>query len=227
MYQNNQLKSLVEELKSRLHQRPSMRVRFRMPLPKEATRELLLEAVYAEVLFCEQKFINSEILMAQVDAIAGWLIGETSKFGLLLCGICGNGKTTFVRAIQQLINAIQLPVYRDDPKEKYGMRICDARELALLCRTKPEEFQKICELRMLAIDDLGTEAYEVSDYSNRMNPMLELLLKRYDKRLFTIVTTNLTPEQLREKYGERLADRFNEMMHKEVFKNHSYRTPQS
>lgn len=201
-----------------------MRERFRVPLSKEDTIDFLLDAVTAEVEFREREFFKNEDQMEQIAVIAEWLRGESPKFGLVLCGMCGNGKTTFVKAIQQMINILHIPVSKNDPSVKYGMRIYNARQLASICRSDYKEFHQICGLKMLAIDDLGTEPFEVNDYSNTLTPLSDLLLERYDKRLFTIVTTNLTPDQLREKYGERLADRFNEMMEKVVFKNDSYRS---
>lgn len=53
--------------------------------------------------------------------------------------------------------------------------------------------------------------------------MVELLMRRYDRQLFTMVTTNLTPQEIRAKYGDRIADRLNEMMVKIVFPNPTYR----
>ena len=76
---------------------------------------------------------------------------------------------------------------------------------------------------MLAIDDLGTEPAEVLSYGNVLSPVIDLLSRRYDDQLFTIVTTNLTPKQIREHYGERMADRFNEMFERIIFDNPTYR----
>lgn len=59
--------------------------------------------------------------------------------------------------------------------------------------------------------------------SNVLNPVVDLLSKRYDEQHFTIATTNLTPDEIRGKYGIRLADRFNEMMERIVFTNGTYR----
>ena len=39
-----------------------------------------------------------------------------------------------------------------------------------------------------------------------------------------IITTNLTPQQIRGHYGDRIADRLNEMVKKIVFNNCTYRT---
>ena len=77
---------------------------------------------------------------------------------------------------------------------------------------------------MLSIDDLGIEPSEILDYGNILNPVIDLLTQRYNAQLFTIVTTNLTPKQIREHYGERIADRFNEMFDRIVFENSTYRT---
>ena len=67
---------------------------------------------------------------------------------------------------------------------------------------------------MLGIDDLGTEPSEVLDYGNVYTPVIDLLTKRYEEQLFTVITTNLTPQQIREHYGDRIADRLNEMVKK-------------
>ncbi len=40
----------------------------------------------------------------------------------------------------------------------------------------------------------------------------------------TLITTNLTPQQIREHYGDRIADRLNEMVKKIVFNNSTYCT---
>lgn len=76
---------------------------------------------------------------------------------------------------------------------------------------------------VLAIDDVGTEPAEVVDYGNVIEPITELLEARYARGLFTLVTTNLTGKELRQRYGVRLVDRMNEMMHVVVFKNGSFR----
>lgn len=224
MDNNQSARLIVEELKSQLLRRQTTKERFKLPFETDMVAELLHTAIFTEVRMRDREFLRTEAYREQVLTIAEWLRGETSKFGLLLCGLCGNGKTTFVKAIQQVINVAAIPVNPEFATEKYGMQIHDARKLAMLCRIDNKRFQQICNLRMLAIDDLGTEPFEVVDFGNSMNPMSDLILERYDKRLFTIVTTNLTPEQLREKYGDRVADRIKEMMEKVVFKNASFRS---
>ena len=76
----------------------------------------------------------------------------------------------------------------------------------------------------LGIDDIGTEPAEVQDYGNFIYPIKELLAMRYDAQLFTVFTTNLEPKEIRQRYGDRIADRLNEMMTKVVYRNPTYRT---
>ena len=76
---------------------------------------------------------------------------------------------------------------------------------------------------MIGLEDIGREATEVMDYGNLISPIIEMIEYRYDHQLFTFITTNLTPKQLREKYGSRIADRFNEMLEVIIFTNETYR----
>ena len=46
---------------------------------------------------------------------------------------------------------------------------------------------------------------------------------RYDEQMPTMISTNLMPSEIRSKYGDRIADRLNEMAIVIVFKNASYR----
>ena len=61
------------------------------------------------------------------------------------------------------------------------------------------------------------------DYGNVINPVIDLLSQRYEDQKLTIITTNVTNLQIRKTYGDRIADRFNEMMKVVIFTNPSYR----
>lgn len=206
---------------SQLLRRGTTTERFKLPLEQGQAKQILLAAVKAEVEYRCRKFEMNKSVDQQTEAIAGWLTSDSPKFGLLLCGGCGNGKSTFVKAFQQILNSLNLRnEYR---REAWGIRIRDARSLAYLCKSDYREWENICAMPMLAIDDLGIEPLEIQDYGNILYPMTDLLTQRYERQLFTIVTTNLTPSEIRTKYGERVADRFNEMMLKVVFENPTYR----
>lgn len=78
--------------------------------------------------------------------------------------------------------------------------------------------------RLPLTQEEATEPIEVMDYGNISYPLIDLLTQRYELQQFTIITTNLTGQAIREKYGDRIADRLNEMMEKVGFTNPSYRT---
>lgn len=183
---------------------------------------MLTAAVMAEVEYRHRRYIESEEMNRYIEQTAKWL-KEQDKFGLLLCGVPGNGKTTLMKALQSLISILEL---QDSNNRRMGLVILAAREIARLNRVNYDAFRNYCTRPMLAIDDLGLEPTEVLDYGNVLNPVIELLSYRYDEQLLTVITTNLTPQEIREKYHDRIADRFNEMMAKIIFKNQSYRTKQ-
>ena len=184
-------------------------------------KDSMKAAVMAEVEHRQMKFAENEALDKQLFLMAEWLTTNDHRFCLLLCGKCGNGKSTLVKAFQNLLNLLGL---RDEYGNTIGFSIVDAREIAWMCRDRHQEWRTLSRRNILAIDDLGTEPVEIQDYGNHLNPVIDLLYKRYDEQLFTIITTNLTPKEIRERYGERIADRLNEMAFRIVFDNDTYRT---
>lgn len=153
--------------------------------------------------------------------IAETLAGATHKFGLLLAGTCGNGKTTAMRAVQSVVMLLNNTCYnRSDMR--IGNRLLEAKEIAGI-PDKTGVLKILQATPLLFLDDLGREPTEVMRYGNVTSPITELLEYRYNQRLTTIVTTNLEPSEIREKYGDRIADRFNEMFVVVRYTGDSYR----
>ena len=198
-----------------------MMPRFRLPLTKEDTFTLLVSAVQGEVESRYRTFIPNENLTEQLQKMAAWLTNKDSKFGMLLCGGCGNGKTTIVKAFQQVINALEIP--SPTTNKSYAIRIMDAKTITHIYRTDYKQWLEFARMEMLAIDDLGIEPREVMDFGNVGYPVVDLLTKRYENQLFTIITSNLTPPEISAQYGECIADRLREMMERITFTNSSYR----
>lgn len=132
-----------------------------------------------------------------------------------------------LKALRNLISRLQIRRPTAAPGSSYGacygLTIVDALQIAQLCKTNHTKYLELVQDDMLAIDDLGTEPVEVMDYGNIITPIIDLLTKRYEAQLFTIVTTNLDPKDIRKRYGDRIADRLNEMMEKIVYRNPTYR----
>lgn len=109
--------------------------------------------------------------------------------------------------------------YRYEP----GLRIVDVREILRAAKEDSKAYDALKTKNVLGIDDLGKEPAEIMDYGNILSPVIDLIEHRYDKQLFTVITTNLVGKEIRAKYGDRIADRFNEMLHVIVFRNSTYR----
>lgn len=177
-------------------------------------------AYQAEVEYRRRKFADDAETNKNIESFAKFLTSDVSKFGVLFCGLCGNGKTTLLRAFQNATNYLCSRGMFED--SKVGISIVDAKEVAQYARDL-KQFHSLRSRDMLAVEDMGREPTEVLEYGNVLNPVIDLLEYRYNEQLFTLITTNLQPKEIREKYGDRIADRFNEMFDKIIFNNSTYR----
>ena len=181
----------------------------------------LLAAYQAEVERRHKVFERNEYFDEQLNLIAKYLTGGSKKFGLMFCGLCGNGKTTWAKALQLLVSGLNLK----NPINNlyYVFPLCNAKDLALRSKGNYNDWRNVMRYQLMIVDDLGTEPREVMEFGNVYTPLIDLITTRYEEQLYTIFTTNLTPAQLEEKYGKRIVDRLNEMVEKVVFENESYR----
>lgn len=214
----------VEALKLGLKTSMSITARFRFNLPLEDALNLLTACYAAEVEWRKLRFVLDESTADNLQRIAEYITADTPKIGVMICGTCGNGKSTMMYAFRRAVNFLARRQLFSFMSEyfKADLVIFDVNRLVELSKDK-DEFAKIVRLSMLGIDDLGTEPGEIMDYGNVSSPIRRLLEARYNTQSFTFITTNLTPSQIREKYGDRIADRLNEMFEKIVFKNSTYR----
>ena len=211
----------VEELKYRLLQQRITNTRFKLPMSFDDAKVYLLAAYQAEVERRHRVFERNEYFDAQLNLIAKYLTGGSKKFGLMFCGLCGNGKTTWAKALQLLVSGLNLK----NPINNlyYVFPLCNAKDLTLRSKGNYNDWRNVMRYQLMIVDDLGTEPREVMEFGNVYTPLIDLITTRYEEQLYTIFTTNLTPAQLEEKYGKRIVDRLNEMVEKVVFENESYR----
>lgn len=200
---------------------------FRWKVSTEDAYQLLL-AAYARVvetraMSCEY----TEDIKKYLLAIAETLTSKSTKCGILLCGNCGNGKTTSMMAFATVTEYLY-NLYRkkcmDAGQGPKGFKLekTSARRIVQVAKDEVA-MTEAKKADVLCIDDVGLEPTEVLDYGNALNPVIEIMEQRYRQQLFTFITTNLTPAQIREKYGDRIADRFNETMKCIVYKNPTFR----
>lgn len=134
--------------------------------------------------------------------LAEWLYGRRRRNSLLIKGGVGTGKTTLVEALYETLRTLtdhdvwtaikmRVKAYQLNDEERLGNGLLD-----LLAETKG-----------LIIDDLGSETPTVKIYGSEIHPMEQVVKRRSDAQLPTIVTTNLSLDAVETQYhSPRMAD---------------------
>lgn len=210
-----------------LKREKGLRERFSLEIPERDAANGIYAAMKAEVESRGGEFEFDEDTRAHILAAAQWLINPRGSMGLMFCGLYGNGKTTLAKAVGQLI--AHVTEHERGYSGRREMKFTTAKDVCDLCAAS-ERFQeertaykRLFTEPMLIIDDLGEEPREVMVYGMIHTPMVDLIAARYAAQRMTIITTNLEVDDLREKYGPRIYDRFREMLTPIVFRNESYR----
>ena len=218
----------VEGLSRALNRERVLRVRFSLEIPEKDAANGIYAAMKAEVEYRGGTFTLDDDTRAHILAAARWLINPDATPGLMLCGLYGNGKTTLAKAISSLIG--YLTERENGYSNRKTMRLITAKNICRLCaagekfKEQYDDYNSLFNEPMLIIDDLGEEPREVLVYGMIHTPIIDIISERYAKQHMTIVTTNLETDDLKEKYGPRIYDRFQEMLTPIVFENESYRT---
>lgn len=174
---------------------------------------LMIEEVYSRLVKSRKKEPDLEKSRLAISKAAKWLTTDR-KPGLLLYGTVGSGKTTLADSIWRIIATLK-------PGERVYRK--SAIELTEEAKNNPEGFKNLVKSKLLFIDDLGEEPVTIKNYGNETSPLVELIYHRYDKQLFTVLTTNLTTEEFRSNYGVRVEDRMAEMFDRIYYNIPSFR----
>lgn len=214
----------VEEFKSWLTRQKTTKDLFRWNYSSAEVYTLLCMAYRKEVAVRGRECETDGQILEYLKTIAETMTSKSTKCGILLCGNCGNGKTTTMNAFISVSKYLDALSRRGQGFITNALNIqqTSARRLTQIVKDE-NSMNEAKKAQVLCIDDMGLEPTEVLDFGNAINPVIEILEHRYRQQLFTFITTNLTPKQIREKYGGRIADRFNEMMKCIVYTNPTFR----
>lgn len=153
---------------------------------KLGTKEELKEMFIKAFKYYDRTIDKYEHLPAY-DEIIDWLI-DTRGRGLMLMGECGLGKST-------ILNYVIPAIFRT--KTNKVLRSIPAKELAAVERNVAP---------FIIIDDLGTESIK-NDYGTKIDAVADAISYAEDSSKTLLITTNLSPNSLKERYDERTLDR--------------------
>lgn len=132
---------------------------------------------------------------------------------LLMSGVAGTGKTGLsICAYKAMVDKgihstfARTPLLLQQEKETFDPK-------------SPSVVGPLSNVEFLVLDDIGAE--RGTEWA--VTTLRDLLITRYDRKLRTVITTNLTSEEFAKCYGERLADRLGEVAVLMVMTNKSLR----
>lgn len=194
------LKTLVVQQVKRRLKIDDNKVRFQL---KNADDILMRGLVY----FCNEQ---TEWL-PEYEEVAEWLSNNDGK-GLMCIGDCGRGKTLITQKIIPLMF-------------QHHIRLLDGSKPAIVCYTALDllnKFDEISQYKTICIDDVGTEPNQkkfgvTHDYFSELVDLCE----RKEKLL--ICSTNLSGDELQQRYGLRTFDRLTSLTRRVFFEGKSMR----
>lgn len=189
---------ILKQLETEGNPVPSHRFRFSVPNAREE-----LEKAMTTVL---SRMGEKLVWLPEYDEVAKWLTNNDGK-GLLLYGNCGRGKSLLARyAIPMIFRG-------------FLRRIVTVVD----CGSQTNNIDEILRRKFVSLDDIGTEAERV-DFGTRRNIVVEVINKAHDNPdTLLIMSTNLSGDGIREKYGDRIFDRVKYLCYRVAFNGQSLR----
>lgn len=197
--------------------------RYKLPITDHETLTKMLTVTYrSEVAKRQMHFVDDEATRDRISRVAKWMTGASKPSLIIYGNQVGTGKSTMANAILQVLTFFHEDGMFCESGVTQTKRV-SALDLIRIHRDKPHVYDQLLVAHRLIIDDVGTEPANVKVYGTESSPLTELLFARYDRRLWTVITSNLSDDDLRNRYGIRVTDRFNELFDKIYFSGNSYR----
>jgi len=143
--------------------------------------------------------------LPEYEKVAEWLTDNKGS-GLFLYGQNGRGKTIIA---QRVLPAIFLKYFN------LVLNPVDAQQMNL-------ELETLLRRRLVSLDDIGTEDVRMN-YGERRFAFPEIMDAAEKRGNLVVITTNLGPDEISEKYGIRTLDRIKATTTRVLFQGESMR----
>jgi len=175
------MRTIEDTFKNADFLQPKVYNRYKLGLREEIKEMFIKSFEYYD------KTIDEYNHLSAYDEIIDWMV-DTRGRGLMLMGECGLGKST-------ILNYVIPAIFRT--RTNKILRSVPAKELGIVDRNKAP---------FIIIDDLGTESIK-NDYGTKIDAVADAISYAEDSSKTLLITTNLTPQALKERYDERTLDR--------------------
>lgn len=152
---------------------------------------------------------NRDVLLDMTKYFIG---DDSSSFnlqkGLMICGKVGTGKSFLMKVFRSFASALknEQRIFRNIGTKQILFEMTEAKNIAAAKKYFTGNY---------CLDDIGAERVEVKIYGDSVSAIEEILFMRHENYtkfgLITHATTNLMPDDIEDRYGERVGSRLNEM----------------
>lgn len=160
--------------------------------------------IFYEVLRAVDRSIDTPVHIPEHDEIIDWMMDTKGK-GLILVGDCGRGKSSIITGVIPVIFNM-----------RYGKLIFPLPATDML------NAKNLLQTSFYCIDDVGTESIK-NHFGEKSEVFASVMddAERYFKPVF--ISTNLTGQQIIDRYGKRTMDRIVRLCRIVKFKGESFR----
>lgn len=175
------MRTIEETFRDAEYLQPKVYIRYKLGSKENLKEDFIKAFKYYDRTFDTYKHLSA------YDEIIDWMVDTKGK-GLIIMGECGLGKST-------ILNYVIPSIFRT--KTNKVLRSIPAKELGTVERNIAP---------FIIIDDLGTESIK-NDYGTKIDAVSDAISYAEDSSKTLIITTNLSPNSLKERYDERTLDR--------------------